>query len=75
MALNDTGQRIVAEFVIVTIVSERGGALWKIPQVRLILLFEKGVLSGNTVCERLEVLGECETAESGQEKTGLCGDA
>jgi hypothetical protein len=54
----DGGEGIVRKLVVIAEVSEGGGALGKIAQVGLILLFENGVLGGEAVRDGLGALGE-----------------
>jgi hypothetical protein len=51
MAAIDSGERAVGELVVVAIVSIGGGALGGVLEVRLIELFEEGVLSSETTVD------------------------
>jgi hypothetical protein len=68
VALSDGGEGIVGELVIVTVVSEGGGALREVAQVGFVLFIEKGVLGGETIGERFEVLGESWAGQDQQEE-------
>ena len=52
---------MVGELVVVAVVAEGGGALGKIAEIGLVLLFENGVLGGEAVGNWFEVLGEAAT--------------
>jgi hypothetical protein len=58
VALGEGNERVLGEFVVVAVVAEGGGALRKVAEIGLVLLFEKGVLGGETVGNWFEVLGE-----------------
>ena len=58
VALGDGVERVLGELVVVAVVAESGGALGKVAEIGLVLLFEKGVLGGEAVGNWFEVLGE-----------------
>ena len=64
VALRDRLQRVVGELVVIAIVAESGGALGKVLEIRLVLLFEKRILCGNTIGYRLRVLPKQEAGKS-----------
>ena len=68
VALGDGGERVLGELVVVAIVAESRGALGKVAQVGLVLLFEKGVLGGEAVGNWFEVLGEDGSSYDHKEK-------
>jgi hypothetical protein len=67
----DGGEGVVRKLVVIAKVSEGSGALGKIPQVGLILLFEKGVLGGEAVRDGLGTLGEEGGGEKNQQAEAL----
>jgi hypothetical protein len=56
VALRNRLQRVVGELVVVAIVAERRGALRKVLEITLILLFEQRILRSEANGNRLRVL-------------------
>lgn len=64
VALLDGFERVLGKLVVVAVVAEGGGALRKISQISLVLLFKKGVLGNETLGNRFDVLTEDGTSDS-----------
>jgi hypothetical protein len=58
VASGDSDKRIVGELVVVAIVAERAGALGRVLQIGLVLLFEKRILRSQALGRGFRVLGE-----------------
>ncbi len=71
VALGNGFERVLGELVVVAIVAKGGGALGKVAEIGLVLLFEKGVLSGKPVGNWLKVLGENATGYGEQKKQAM----
>lgn len=59
------------ELVVITVVSEGGGALGKIAKIGFVLLVEKCILCGQAISHGLDVLGESGTGDSDEKKENL----
>ena len=57
VALTDGRERVLGELVVVAVVAEGGGALRKVAEIRLVLLFEERVLGGDALSNWFDVLG------------------
>src|SRR5260370_6838165 len=58
VSLGDSAKGVVGELVIVAVVAEGGGALGKVAEIGLVLLFENILLGGEGVRNWVEVLAE-----------------
>jgi hypothetical protein len=78
MATDDGVERVVGEFIVVAVVAVGCGALGKVAEIGLLLLFEKRVLGGEAVGDRLEVLADDSSGKGDYQKKillkahGLC---
>src|SRR5208282_6331467 len=71
VAPGDGCERVLGEPVVVAVVAEGGSALRKVAEIRLVLLFEKGVLGGEAVGNWFDILGEDATGYGDYEKHAM----
>ena len=61
LSLADGVERIIGKLIVKPIFAARGGALWKIAEIRFVLLFKKRVLGGKAVGNWFGALSEDRT--------------
>jgi len=71
VALTDGRKRVLGELVVVPVVTEGGGALGEVAEVRLVLFFEERVLRGDSVTKRRDVLRGDAACDGDEEKQAV----